>query len=208
MKHPTSRELYRYWSLVRGNEAAPLRSAIEPSDIRKILADTFIAEVSDADVYRVRLAGTRVCALYGREIKGSNLLDFWKAEDRSAFSTLAAAVTEDGAAALLSVEVRTAGDREAVCELLLLPLRHGPAKFDRILGSLAPIERPFWLGSDPVVAQRIISLRLIWPDQNPGFMRRKTDRPSEIRAAAAPAAIPTRTGRRAGHLYVVDGGKD
>ncbi len=208
MKHPTSRELYQYWSLMRGDEAAPLRSAIEPSDIRGILADTFIAEVAEGDVYRVRLAGTRVCALYGREIKGTNLLDFWTAEDRSALSTLAAAVSEDGAAALVSAAVRTAGGEEATCELLLLPLRHGPGKFDRMLGSMAPIERPFWLGSDPVVTQRINSLRLIWPDENPGFMRRKTDRSSEIRAAAAAAAMPARSGRRRGHLYIVDGGKD
>ena len=208
MKHPTSRELYEYWSRVRGDEPAPLRSAIEPGEIRRILADTFIAEVAEGDVYRVRLAGTRHCALYGREIKGSNLLDFWTTEDRSALSTLAGAVSEDGAAAVLSVELRTAKHEQASCELLLLPLRHGPTKFDRLLGSLAPLERPFWLGSDPVVSQHINSLRLIWPDQNPGFMRRRTDRPSEIRAAAAPVAIPTRTGRKHGHLYVVDGGKE
>lgn len=209
MKHATSRQLYEYWGRVRGDEPAPLRSAIEPSDIRKILADTFIAEVHGRECYTVRLAGTRVCALYGREIKGVNLLDFWtSAEDRSALSTLAAAVSEDAAAALVTADVTTRGGQGTACELLLLPLRHGPEKYDRILGSFAPLERPFWLGADPVISHRIASLRLIWPDQSPSFLRRKTDRSSEIRIAAAPTLQPVKTGRRRGHLYVVDGGKD
>ena len=91
MKHATSRELYSYWDRLRGTESAPLRSAIEPSDIRRILADTFIAEAIDPTRYNIRLAGTRVCALYGTELKGSNLLDRWSDDDRSALATLAAA---------------------------------------------------------------------------------------------------------------------
>ena len=71
MKHATTRELYDYWNRVRGGERAPLRSAIEPSDIRRILGEMFILEVLDRDSYHVRLAGTRICALYCREIKGT-----------------------------------------------------------------------------------------------------------------------------------------
>src|SRR5512146_2629747 len=44
MKHATTRELYDYWNRVRGGERAPLRSAIEPSDIRRILGEMFILE--------------------------------------------------------------------------------------------------------------------------------------------------------------------
>ena len=60
MKHGVSRELYEYWNRVRGNERAPQRSAVEPSDLRRILGDTFILEVTGRDKYDVRLAGTRV----------------------------------------------------------------------------------------------------------------------------------------------------
>src|SRR6185436_10758974 len=77
MKHATSRELYQYWDRVRRGQPAPKRSDIEPSDIRRILADTFILEVTDRETYAIRLAGTRICALYGREIKGTNFLDLW-----------------------------------------------------------------------------------------------------------------------------------
>lgn len=209
MKHSTTRELYDYWNRVRGSERAPLRSNIEPSDIRRILADTFILEVEARDRYAVRLAGTRVCSIYCREIKGTNLLDLWSGEDRSAMTTLAAAVAEDGAAAVVTVSGWTAREQDLVSEWLLLPLRHGGNAFDRVLGSCAILERPFWLGTEPVVRQSIASLRLIWPDETPQFMRRRTDRPQAASAGlgAVPIPFPIRNSRRRGHLFVVDGGK-
>ena len=206
MKHSTTRELYDYWNRVRGGERAPQRSAIEPSDIRRILGEMFILEVLDRDSYHVRLAGTRICALYCREIKGSNLLDLWSGEDRQAMATLCAAVSEDGAAAVVTVAVRTARDQEVACEMILLPLRHGGPSFDRVLGSFAALDRPFWLGSEPVVSQSIASLRLIWPDEAPSFMRRRSDA-AGLAPVVPPVHLPAARTRRHGHLFVVDGGK-
>jgi hypothetical protein len=209
MKHATTRELFDYWNRVRGRERAPLRSSIEPSDIRRILADTFILEVDARDRYTVRLAGTRVCSIYCREIKGNNLLDLWSGEDRSAMTTLAAAVAEDGAAAVVTVSGWTAREQDLVSEWLLLPLRHGGSTFNRVLGSCAILERPFWLGAEPVIRQSIVSLRLIWPDETPQFTRRRTDRPeaSAMGLGAVPIPFPVQNSRRRGHLFVVDGGK-
>jgi hypothetical protein len=210
MKHATSRELYDYWDRVRGHNRAPLRSAIEPSDIRRILAETFILEVEARDRLVVRLAGTRVCSLYCREIKGDNLLDLWSGEDRSAMTTLAAAVAEDGAAAVVTVVGFTQRGQEIACEWLLLPLRHGGDAFNRVLGSCGILERPFWLGSEPVVRQSLASLRLIWPDDPPApLMRRHTDQPSAtpFSGGSLPIPFPVQNSRRRGHLFVVDGGK-
>ena len=109
-------------------------------------------------------------------------------------ATLAAAVAEDGAAAVVTMSARTARDQDLLCELILLPLRHGDgAGFDRVLGSVAALERPYWLGSDPVVSQSIASLRLIWPDEAPTFMRRRSD---QLAAESASAAHSHRGSRR------------
>jgi hypothetical protein len=209
MKHGASRELYEYWNRLRGSERAPLRSAIEPSDLRRVLADTFILEVAGREQYQVRLAGTRVWTIYCREIKGTNMLDLWQADDRSAMATLAAAVSEDGAAAVISASAKTARGQEVVCEMMMLPLRHSSAApYDRILGSIATLERPYWLGIEPVVSQTITSLRLIWPDEVPSFLRRRTDRPAALGTGSATlSTLPIANSRRHGHLYVVDGGK-
>ena len=209
MKHATSRELYEYWNRVRGDDAAPQRSDIEPSDLRRVLADTFILEVSGREQYLVRLAGTRVCAIYCREIKGMNLLDLWQSEDRSAVATLAAAVSEDGAAAVVTLSAINERSHAVACELLLLPLRHGGAGFDRILGSLAALERPYWLGTQEVVSQSITSLRLIWPDEAPQFMRRRRSDLALAERSVPPTPIrfPLHNSRRRGHLFVLEGGK-
>ena len=209
MKHTASRELYEYWNRVRGNERAPHRGAIEPSDIRRVLADTFILEVADREHFTVRLAGTRVCSIYCRELKGTDFFDLWQGNDRSAMATLGAAVTEDGAAAVVTIEATTQRGQSVPAELILLPLRHTGPTFDRVLGSLAAMERPYWLGTEPVIRQSIASLRLIWPDQVPNLMRRRSDtmprgRPAQG-ATVAPLHVPN--SRRRGHLFVVDGGK-
>src|SRR5882724_4487529 len=71
MKHSSTRELYNYWNLRRGSRAAPERSDIEPGAIRRVLADTFMLSFDPQGGHPFRIAGTRVCALFGRELKGN-----------------------------------------------------------------------------------------------------------------------------------------
>ena len=92
MKHAATRELYDYWQRLRGVRPAPDRTEIEPSDLRRSLGDTCILEVDARNESRFRLAGTRVCALYGRELKGKDFLSLWRGKDRDAVATLLAAV--------------------------------------------------------------------------------------------------------------------
>ena len=73
MKHAASRELYAYWQEKRGARPAPERTDIEPGAIRAVLADAFILALDRGAGHPIRLAGTRMCALFGREIKGEVL---------------------------------------------------------------------------------------------------------------------------------------
>jgi hypothetical protein len=203
MKHATSRELYDYWQRLRRIRPAPRRSELEPSDIRTILGDTFILEASSRDAFPIRLAGTRWCALYGREMKSEDFLDLWSADDRNAIATLATAVSTDAAGAVISFEGRTERGRRLACELMLLPLYHAGPDYDRILGSCAAFERPYWLAKEPIVSQGLTSLRLLWPDEQPHFMRRQVGSAAPV----TPVPLPVPTGRRWGHLTVLDGGK-
>ncbi|MBZ0227878.1 MAG: PAS domain-containing protein [Bauldia sp.] len=204
MKHATSRELYDYWNRIRQDEPAPKRSEIEPSDIRRILADTFILEVASRERFLVRLAGTRICSIYCREVKNTGFLDLWSEEDRQAVATLATAVSTDAAGAVITADLQSARRQTVACEILLLPLRHGGSGFNRILGSCAALTRPYWLGTDPIVSQRIASLRLIWPDDRPRFMRRASDR---VAVPSAPIPFPMDRRNRRARLVVLDGGK-
>lgn len=218
MKHVATRTLYDYWSRLRGDRTAPARTEIEPGDIRHILGDTFILEAGDRQTYSFRLAGTRLCAAYCRELKGRNFLDLWTGKDREAISCLLAAIVEDGAAAVIGLEASNDRGQKMSVEIMLLPLKHDGPHHTRILGCFAPMDQPYWLGLNPVVRQPILSLRLIWPDERPNFIRHG-DEASDFYAAdvlatgsgSSSAQLRTATmtpgGRRIGHLTVIDGGR-
>lgn len=204
MRHATSRELFAYWNRIRGSEPAPRRSDIEPGDIRRVLPDTFILEVIAAGNQRVRLAGTRMCSLYGREIKGSNFLDLWSDADRATIAGAAERVSEDAAGVVIEVDLVSARDRTAACEFLLLPLRHGVGSHDRILGSCALHRRPYWFGTDPIARQSVSGVQLVEPGRLPAAF---ASGDGNRFVTLPPTFFRTGEGRRHGHLYVVDGGK-
>src|SRR5205807_1852183 len=95
MKHSSSRELFAYWDRQRGSRAAPERVDIEPAAIRRVLGDTFILG-ADADLdHRFRLAGTRICALFGRELKNEAFVALFEQPHQSSVRELAAIVAEE-----------------------------------------------------------------------------------------------------------------
>jgi hypothetical protein len=223
MKHAVTRTLYDYWTRLRGHRTAPARFEIEPGDIRHILGDTFILEAVDRTTYSFRLAGTRLCSAYCRELKGRNMLDLWHGKDREAMASLLAAIVEDGAAAIIGLDATNDRGQSMPVEIILLPLSHDGPQHTRILGCFAPLEQPYWLGTHPVVRQPIHSLRLIWPEETLSTIRTGADVDDRIlppadpirraretptisrRGVPAPDAIG---GRQVGHLRVLDGGRD
>ncbi len=74
MKHPSSREFFAYWDAKRGDARAPDRSEIEPGAVRELLGDIFVLSYDNEAGYPFRVAGTRVCALLGRDLKDTELL--------------------------------------------------------------------------------------------------------------------------------------
>jgi hypothetical protein len=164
MQHKSSNQLLRYWDTVRNGRFAPNRFEIEPSQISDILADVFILECGDVSIYRFRLAGTRVCTSLGHELHNRNLLDYFSGDDREAVQNLLHNVIKDGAGAVMEFEC-TNGDRErAVFEMLVLPLMHTEQKVTRIIGSMAALTQPYWLGTIELHQLKLMSFDLIWPN--------------------------------------------
>ena len=90
MKHPSNRELFDYWNERRGHRLAPERADIEPSAIRKVLGDTFVLDTAAGGNNLFRIAGTRLCALFGRELKGESFLKLWQRSGQTAIRELIA----------------------------------------------------------------------------------------------------------------------
>jgi hypothetical protein len=161
MRHPTSRILFSYWDGLRGERSAPERGEIEPGAIRHVLADTFILAL-EGGTPNFRLAGTRLCALFGGEMKELPLIDLWQEDGRHDMRRLVEAIMDDAAGVVGGVTGRTRSGHAIDLELLMLPLRHRGKTHARILGALSPATVPAWLGLDPVDSLRTLSLRMIW----------------------------------------------
>jgi hypothetical protein len=194
MKHPSTRALYAYWNEKRGNRAAPDRADIDPAAIRHALGDTFMLAADFVDQLRFRLAGTRTCALFCREIKGEAFSELWSEESRDRIEALLTIVNDETLGAVAGVTARTADGANADLEILLLPLAHvGHARI-RALGVLAPLVPPYWLGEKPVAELELGTLRHIGP---------------ELESLGAPhfASTPDGGGRRHGFV-VYSGGRE
>lgn len=200
MRQKTSQLLFQYWDQIRGGRFAPQRFEIEPAKIASLLPETFIAEYIGPSRYRFRLAGTRLCEQFGRELRGENLLRPWSASDREALDTLLFTIVNDGGIGVLEFEAVSSDGRIAHFELLVLPLIHIGMSINRLLGSISAIEPPQWLGSLQLTGQRITSIDLVWPDGRPHFLADPTHLADTV-MPDAPTAVEAR--RR---FRVLDGG--
>lgn len=168
MQRATSLKLYRYWNELRGHRLAPRRFEIEPSDIADLLCETIILEPTPAnDDYRYRLAGTRVCEIFGQEFRGSGFLSDWQDPDRETLFRRLRLVRERGAVVNFEIHATTDTGRSLTLECLILPLIYTDHRIDRFLGTIGPIEAPTWLGEEPLTHLRLGTYEIIWPEVAP-----------------------------------------
>ena len=163
MKHVSTRTVYEYWNRQRRNRPAPERSDIDPAAIRYALGDTVMLAADFAGQLRFRLAGTRVCAMFGREIKGEVFTALWDAPSRQTIEDLVSIVIGEAAGAVAGLTGRTEEGAGTEIEMLLLPLAHNSRARIRALGVLVPTVPPYWLGARPVTALELVGLRHIGP---------------------------------------------
>jgi hypothetical protein len=161
MKHGSSRQLYAYWEKQRGKRPAPDRADIDPAQIRHALGDVFILAADFVDEQRYRLAGTRLCALFGRELKGESFAASWTKASRDQMSDMLAELMSEHAGFVAGVSARNAQGDTTDLELLLLPLAHRGHARVRAIGVLAATDLPYWIGDRPITELALGTLRHI-----------------------------------------------
>jgi hypothetical protein len=152
MKHPSIRELFDYWNARRRGRPAPDRSEIEPGAIRRVLADTFILGIDPGLGHPFRIAGTRVCAAFGRELKGLAFTRLWSPESQAGIRELLGLVAAESVGVVAGASAVSCGGAPLKLELLALPLAQRDGANARILGALVPAETPYWLGTEALGA--------------------------------------------------------
>ena len=140
MKHPSSRQFFAYWDAKRGHARAPERSEIEPGAVRELLGDIFVLNYDHETGFPFRVAGTRVSALLGRDVKDTSFSALFAEESRREIEDIVTYVAEEMLAAIAGITATSEDGRTAHLELLLLPFNNRAHAPISLTGLLAPFE--------------------------------------------------------------------
>jgi len=140
MKHPSNQAFFAYWDGKRGEARAPDRSEIEPDAVRDLLGDIFVLSCDSANGYPFRVAGTRLCALLGRDLKDRSFSELFASDGRREIEDIITVVTEEMLAAIAGITAASEDGTQAHLELLLLPFSHRAHTPLSLTGLLAPFE--------------------------------------------------------------------
>lgn len=215
MRHKATKSLYRYWrELLRtdayGSPVWPDRSEITPAAMRDWLGDVFILEAAgEGDDVTYRLAGTRVCELFGRELARQPFSFAFEGADRAMARSWIATFGREGTPLLFASEATTTTGGTCALETLVLPLgnREAPEQ-KRAVGLTVVCDRPHWQSAAPVSRQSLLGVRVLRPWEQ-GLAKRDWPvmRPSAGGRMIRMERRGHAAGRRIGHLTVLQGGR-
>ena len=236
MRHNKTKQLFNYWmdlfwnaGNVAGSEQPPIwpqRRDVHPSACRSLLGDMFILEVGEQSL-TYRLAGTRLCALHGKELKGRDFDSTFAQNDRKAALMWAAEAGTDNYVAVMSSTASDTASRRFLLESVLLPVACNSRQANRLIGLTVACEAPVAIGNRAVDNQIIRSVRTLrpWEDVHareavldlqpkvfgtPQGLRSivsQDDTPSMVSPAPGTDNRDMSVPRQVAHLRVFDGGK-
>lgn len=141
MKLTASRSIVAYWNEIRGMDPAPTRAALKPGPISGLLPDLFILHREKDGTPVFRLAGTRVCALVGRELRQQPFATLFSADQAHRVRMLVQNVTERLRPLTIAVHAGAHDMDPVELEMVLLPVLEENHDSRVILGVMAPVNR-------------------------------------------------------------------
>jgi hypothetical protein len=161
IKHPSTQSLLEYWNHLRAERNIPRRDEIEPRDIKRLLPSVFMLGYEGPEHFRFRLAGTHLCSIFGIELRNFNILDLWEEDCRGAVAAALARVVGESQPMFINFSAETPNGRSCSFEMLLLPLATEDGRAARVLGHVAALSHPSWLGDELLTRQWIERVRVI-----------------------------------------------
>ena len=133
-------ELCAYWASLRDGSGLPGRGRLDPGDIKRLLPTVSLIDVirdpsgADAPDFRMRLAGTGLYGVYGREITGRRLSEIYNTSAADYWRTELGKVVADGRPAVGAHSLAWRGASHLSILWLRLPLASDGKRVDMILG--------------------------------------------------------------------------
>lgn len=193
MREAAVKSIYTYWRSLAANDSVPARNAIDPRALKSHLADLFILERLDRAVFGFRLAGTRVCARYGRELRDHDFVRLWPSQQHAQVLSSLNRCLQKPEPLVLRGNAATLDGQAVPFQVLLLPLCDANGQVTRILGAMITADDQALRQGATLISQTLEGV--ITPSL--GVTREP---------AAAPAFVAGRE-TRVSFLRIVDGSK-
>ena len=97
---------------------------MEPQAVRELLGDIFVLSYDSDAGYPFRVAGTRVSALLGRDLKDTSFTALFTPDSRREIQDIVSYVAEEMLAAIAGITATAEDGTTAHLELLLLPFNN------------------------------------------------------------------------------------
>ena len=130
-------DLLRYWESLRAGRIAPARSEIDPRQIKSALKHTFILEFDPIGGIRFRLAGEKICALMGMDLRGMPAYSLIDISDRQEFEHTLHTMTRKPEIVEYRLSGNCGGEHSPTARMLLLPMQDADGNITRVLGGLS-----------------------------------------------------------------------
>ncbi|MBV2143811.1 PAS domain-containing protein [Falsochrobactrum sp. TDYN1] len=193
MKHRSTIAIFSEWQRLAfswdGSLHAPSRESIAPRKLGRHLSDLFFLEEDESGELIFRLAGTRVCALFGRELKATRFLSLWPGRNHSALDELILEINDLLVPAISYHDGISLAGRSLAFEMLLAPLESHKGQKTNLLGAISLLDDVTWAGADPLVLASLNAIEPLAPDL---AFTQETSRPS-VMTVNAPIRTPSRS---------------
>ena len=177
MRHKDTIGLYEYWNEIRAGREAPLRSEISPAALGKLLPSVMLLERGEGGDLVFRLAGTKLCSMRCRELRGQSFSQLFRPEDRMALVKIVHSVEHGSNIVVLDTVARKRDGTGIAAEVSLLPLAD---ETTRILGIVATRSTPYWFGAEAVELE-LRGIRYMDPHADLLFLQSRPSVPMQQR---------------------------
>jgi hypothetical protein len=165
MLHPGSRQLFRYWETLRAEKAYPRREDVDFAAIKAVMPDLVIIERDHLrKSFRYRLAGSRVCALFGMNLTGTDAFASWDHFETDVIRRHLEIALTRFQPAVIRMRLTTDRDQQLAAELVVLPVQMQNSNRVQLIGGMFPFRPAASMGHTVIAARELVSARVIWTE--------------------------------------------
>jgi hypothetical protein len=166
--HPGSRAIFRHWEAIRGESSAPHRDDLDLRQLCQFVSWLFIMERSPrTGGYLWRLAGSKVCELWRRELTGSEVLTGLDRFEVETIQRLLDGVSRNLQPCALRLRLTTSLGQMIDAEIIALPLRARDGSI-HVFGGVLPFRDAEALGHERIAGIELSGARTIRTEPVPG----------------------------------------